>query len=134
MCILKRLHFWLGITGILVFLLTGQYMSLYHNHLQDVADGPRMLYRSAHIYILLTSIINLVIGVYMKPDQITRFILLQYVISLILFFSPLVILIGFYLEPQLTDLARPYTRTALFALFGVAIFLVIIGLMNRNKS
>ena len=56
---LNRFHFWLGITGTLLFILTGQYMDKVHNHLQKMADGPRMLYRSAHIYLLLAAVVNL---------------------------------------------------------------------------
>jgi hypothetical protein len=134
MLAIKRLHFWTGIAGILIFTLTGQYMSLYHNHLQGMADGPRMLYRSAHIYLLLSSIINLVVGVYLQPEAITRLRLLQFITSGILLLSPALILVGFFIEPQLADLSRPYTSIALFILFGAAIFLVIIGLKNRNKA
>ncbi|MGD8925205.1 MAG: hypothetical protein PVG20_00055 [Thioalkalispiraceae bacterium] len=132
MLVIKRIHFWAGIAGILIFILTGQYMSLYHNHLQGMADGPRMLYRSAHIYLLLASIINLVVGIYLQSESIIRFRLLQFITSGMLLLSPALILAGFFIEPQLTELTRPYTRIALFALFAAAIFLTVIGLKNRK--
>lgn len=61
---MKRIHFWVGVVGMLAFVCTGQYMHIFHNHLEGMADAPRMLYRSAHIYLLLSSIINLAAGVY----------------------------------------------------------------------
>ena len=61
---LKLLNFIFGFVGIILFLIQGQYMDINYNHLKGMEDGPRMLFRSAHIYFLLASIINLCIGIY----------------------------------------------------------------------
>jgi hypothetical protein len=45
------------------FLLTGQYMDRFHEHLNH-ADGPRMLYRTRHIFILMSGLLHLGIGSY----------------------------------------------------------------------
>jgi hypothetical protein len=56
---MKRVHLICGIAAVFVFLLTGQYMAIYQGHLQGMADLPRMLFRSRHIYILFTGLLNL---------------------------------------------------------------------------
>ena len=78
--ILKPIHFWVGVLGIILFLLTGLYMHIYLGHLRDVADGPRMVYRASHIYILLTAIINVVAGAYITRQRYDQGRILQLLI------------------------------------------------------
>lgn len=61
---MKRIHLIFGVFVVVAFLLTGQYMDKYHNHLVGVPDGPRLLYRTRHIFILLASLLNLGLGAY----------------------------------------------------------------------
>jgi hypothetical protein len=132
MRIYKRLHYWTGLAGIIVFLLTGQYMDIYHEHLRGVADGPRMLYRATHIYIMLASIINLVLGVYLSEPQGRMGRVLQRLVSIVVLLAPLLLLAGFFTEPNLADLQRPYSRPALFGLFAAAVLLSVTG-SRRGK-
>src|SRR5688572_17920989 len=60
----KRFHLVFGLVVLIVFLLTGQYMDRYHNHLEFMADGPRLLYRTRHIFILMSGLLHLGIGTY----------------------------------------------------------------------
>lgn|SRR5687767_3834480 len=43
---MKRFHVVFGLSVLMVFLLTGQYMDWYHQQLMYMADGPRMLCRT----------------------------------------------------------------------------------------
>src|SRR5687768_12391459 len=61
---MKRFHLIFGGVVILIFILTGQYMDKFLQHLVGMPDGPRMLYRTRHIYILLSGLLNLGIGTY----------------------------------------------------------------------
>ena len=54
---MKRFHLIFGLTVLVVFLLTGQYMDRFHYHLMYMADGPRMLYRTRHIFILMSGLV-----------------------------------------------------------------------------
>jgi len=101
--------------------------------LQGMDDGPRMLYRSAHIYFLLSSIINLILGFYLQPSSLTLNKWIQYLISIILLLAPFLILAGFFLEPVLGELNRPYVKPALFALFAAAFLLILAELKNRLR-
>ena len=129
---LPQLHFWVGFIGVLAFLATGQYMFHAHAHLEGMADGPRMLYRSAHIYLLLCAILNLVVGIYLQPATQRVPALLQYVVSAVLLLSPFVMLAGFFIEPLGNDLHRPVTRLGLYALFAIAALLMVLGIRRRK--
>ena len=61
---IKRLHLTFGVLIVIVFLLTGQYMDKYLNHMAGAPDGLRMLYRTRHIFILLAGLLNLGIAAY----------------------------------------------------------------------
>lgn len=124
---LKRIHFWVGFIGVIIFLLTGQYMHHAYNHLEGMPNDTRMLFRSAHIYFLLSSIANLVAGVYLNQFQNNKQKILQYISSIILLISPLFLLAGFFIEPHLTDLARPFSRIGLYALFVSSVIYTYLG-------
>ncbi|HXD32542.1 MAG TPA: hypothetical protein VN643_15580 [Pyrinomonadaceae bacterium] len=48
---MKRFHLIFGLLVLVIFALTGQYMHRYLNHLEGMADGLRMMYRTRHIFI-----------------------------------------------------------------------------------
>ena len=94
---MRRFHFYFGIAVVIVFLLTGQYMEYVHN--RTLPDGPRLLYRSRHIYLLFSGLINLSIGTYLtyRPAGWRRAI--QVIGSILLTIGPGLLLIGFFREP-----------------------------------
>ncbi|MEM7281115.1 MAG: hypothetical protein AAF438_05765 [Pseudomonadota bacterium] len=129
---MRRLHFWLGVSGIVAFLLTGQYMDKVYDHLEGLPNDVRMLFRSSHIYLLLVSVANLVLGLHLQrfSDSVKR--VLQYIVSAILLVTPFVLLAGFFAEPHMDDLMRPYSRTALYGLFGAGITMIIMEIFGDS--
>lgn len=127
---LRKTHLIVGMLGLLAFVLQGQYMDLALAHLVGMADAPRMLFRSSHIYLLLAALLNVVLGVYMRGD--IRFLIpeLQVVVSMVVLAAPFVLFAGFFLEPHLADLMRPYTRPALYGLFGIGVILSLVGVFG----
>lgn len=123
--ILAKVHFWIGLVGILVFVLTGQYMDYVHVELME--DRPRMFYRSAHIYLLLAFLINLFAGVYFRIDERNLIKFFQLVISVIILICPFLFLVAFFLEEQhaLEGFERPYSSLASYLLFGVGLVLCL---------
>ena len=95
---MKRLHLIMGLTVVVVFLLTGQYMEYVHN--RQLPDGMRMLYRSRHIYLLLVGLLNLVIGIYFNQWRPGWRRKLQVVGSLLVVLAPCLLLAGFFYEPN----------------------------------
>ena len=130
---LGRIHLAAGVLGLIVFVLQGQYMDIVHDHLVGMADGPRMLYRSGHIYFLLMSVINIIVGVYYSSDAKVLPPPLQWLASAVMLLAPLALLAGFFLEPALQDLARPFTRPAVYVLFGTGIVLAIAKVFRTGR-
>ena len=128
---LKLLNFTFGVVGMILFLIQGQYMDINYDYLKGMEDGPRMLFRSAHIYFLLASIINLCIGVYWEVRN-DKLIFIKNIISLIAIISPIFLLFGFFYEPFMEALSRPYSTMGLYALFGLGILLLIIKLIESK--
>jgi hypothetical protein len=91
-----------------------------HSHLENMADGPRMLFRSAHIYLLFASLLNLLLATYGKPtpnptNQAQTSTRLQLCGSVLILLSPLLIGFSFFYESQQPNLVRPYARYGIYA-------------------
>ncbi len=111
---LRRIHLVIGIAVAGVFLLTGQYMDRYQDHLRGMADGPRMLYRSRHGYILMASLLNLGLGVYLKRWSGRGRSRLQLAGSAIIILATCLILVAFVYEPPAGDVQRtPFSLSGL---------------------
>lgn len=113
---MRRFHFYFGIAIVIVFLLTGQYMEYVNN--RTLPDGPRLLYRSRHIYLLFSGLINLSIGAYLtyRPAGWRRAI--QLIGSILLTIGPGLLLISFFREPAR---GPEQTIVAAFGVFGTTL-------------
>jgi hypothetical protein len=111
---MRRLHLAMGVLALVGFVLSGQYMDRVHAHLVGMPDGPRLLYRSAHIYLLFAALLNLLLGAYLRlaPQRGAR--LLQQVASLTLLALPALFAVAFFREPALEGLERPWARPAIY--------------------
>jgi hypothetical protein len=117
--VMSRMHLAIGLTGLLIFLGTGQYMDINLAHLRGMADGPRALYRSGHIYILLCSLMHFLLGAYVTPRDSTLGRAAQYLASTALTTALALFVYGFWVETPLAQIERPMTRAAIeLALVG----------------
>lgn len=121
---MRWLHLAVGVAGIAGFLLTGQYMDRVHDHLRGMEDARRLLFRSTHIYLLFCSLVNLALGLYSRPGVGWRH-WVRSVGSLLVLAAPFIQAIGFFTEPWLSGLARPYTGPAIYACYGGMLLHVI---------
>lgn len=122
---IRRTHLIVGLAGVAAFLGTGLYMDRVHGHLHGYDDTVRMLYRSTHIYLLLSASINVMTGLYLRPAESTSRRLLQGLGSVALLVGPPLFLAAFCVEPYLSDLARPWSRIAIYlTLAGVVLHLL----------
>jgi hypothetical protein len=92
---MQKLHLIVGGFGFILFLYSGAYMYFELNQLVDMEDGKRMFYRSSHIYILLTSFFNIMIGLSYKQEIDKSKKLLQTIASIIFLTTPFILLGGF---------------------------------------
>ena len=128
---MKKAHLIFGVLIVVGFLLTGQYMDKYYNHLDGMADGPRLLYRTRHIFILLAGLLNLGIGAYftyrIQPWRRT----LQLLGSLLIFVASFLFLIAFFYEPNLSDLHTPLSHWGTYTIAAGAVFHVVSGMRQK---
>ena len=128
---MKKAHLIFGVLIVVGFLLTGQYMDKFYNHLDGMPDGPRLLYRTRHIFILLSGLLNLGIGAYftrrIQPWRRT----LQLLGSLLIFTASLLFLIAFFYEPNLPDLHTPLSHWGTYTIATGAVLHVVSGVRQR---
>ncbi len=124
---MKRFHLIFGLVVLVVFLLTGQYMDRFHEHLQHTPDGPRMLYRTRHIFIQMSALLHLANGSYFSYRVQTWQRALQYLGSALITIAPVLITIGFFYEPHLQGLYAPLSKRGIIMLAVGALLHVVSG-------
>jgi hypothetical protein len=83
-------------------------------------DAPRLLFRSAHIYLLFAALVNLLLGTYLRPAAARWARALQLAGSAALLATPAMFGAAFFVEPWLDGLLRPWARPAIYlSLAGV---------------
>jgi hypothetical protein len=121
---MRWLHLAVGVAGVIGFLGTGQYMDRVYEHLRGMDDARRLLFRSTHLYLLFGSLVNLALGLYVKPAGGWRR-WVRPVGSALVLATPALAAAAFFTEPWLPELERPYTRPAAYGcLAGMLIHLV----------
>ena len=93
-------------------------MDKFHEHLHGMSDGPRMLYRSRHIYILLAAMLHFGIGAYFHDQLDTVRRALQLIGSFLITSASVLFIYAFFQEPTFTNLYAPYSRKGIFMLVG----------------
>lgn len=131
---MKKVHLIFGVAVVITFLLTGQYMDKHFNHLRGMADAPRLLYRTRHIFILLSGLLNLGIGAYFTYRIGTWQRAIQLLGSILIFTASILFVIGFFYEPNLSNLRTPLSHYGAYAIAAGAVLHVISGVNARAKD
>src|SRR6476469_10584836 len=115
---MKKFHSIFGLVVVIIFLLTGQYMDKYLQHLHGMPDGPRLLYRTRHIFILLAGLLHIGIGTYFTlPANQTRRVM-QLLGSLLIVLATVLFVVAFFYEPKLTNLKTPLSHWGMYSIFA----------------
>jgi len=122
---MKKVHLIFGFAVVIVFLLTGQYMDKHFHHLVGMPDAPRLLYRTRHIFILLSGLLNIGIGAYFTYRKETWQRAIQLLGSLFIFTASVLFLIGFFYEPNRGDLRTPLSHYGAYAIAAGVLLHVI---------
>jgi hypothetical protein len=131
---MRRFHLWFGAAVVVAFLLTGQYMDRFHGHLEGLADGPRMLYRSRHIYILLAGLLHLGLGAYLARRRRGWARGAQLAGTALVAAATCLLVVAFFCEPPDGDLENvPYSRLGLYLIAGGTLAHVVSG-VRRGKD
>ena len=107
-------------------------MDKFYNHMVGVPDGPRLLYRTRHIFILLSGLVNLGFGAYFsyRIERWRRAI--QLLGSFFIFAAPVLYLCAFFYEPKLTNLYTPLSHWGTYLIFAGAILQVVSGVGQKS--
>lgn len=128
---MKKAHLIFGVLIVIAFLLTGQYMDKVYNHLDGMADGPRLLYRTRHIFILLAGLLNLGIGAYFTYRIPPWARTMQLLGSLFIFAASILFLIAFFYEPTLGNLHTPLSHWGTYTIATGAVLHALSGTSQK---
>jgi hypothetical protein len=121
---LRRIHWLIGGVALLLFVLTGAYMRWVHDPPVEELDATtRAVYRSRHIFILLTAIANLARAAGVSLDKFPAG-LATLAASAILAVAPLVLTAAFFIEPPLGVDGRSVSTPMLYSMFLAALILL----------
>jgi len=115
---MKRLHQAVGVMGLIIFLLTGQYLRRRYPNIDEMADSVRMLLRSRHLYIMLAGALNLGIGLYFTPRPPGWRKAVHLIGSVLILIAPVLLITAFFTEPQFGIRQTPWSHYGLYAIFG----------------
>jgi hypothetical protein len=127
---MRRFHVIFGVLVVIAFLLTGQYMDKFYNHLAGMADGPRLLYRTRHIFILLSGLLHLGFGTYFVYRRERWRRIAQLLGSLMITASSILFIVAFFQEPKLADLYTPLSHKGMY-LIAVGTLLHLFSAANE---
>jgi hypothetical protein len=128
---LGTLHRWLGLATIALFLVTGALMRSHHVHLLPVDSALRMLFRSRHIYLLFSGLINVSVGLRFVLPSSGRGSRAALAGSVLTLTSPVLFAVAFFLEPMHSGRLSPVSRFGVFAAF-LGVLLYSLGTWRRQ--
>lgn len=121
---MARAHLIFGIIVFVVFLITGQFMDGSFPDKEAVSPEFRLLMRSRHIYILLSSFAHIFLGLYMQiaPEKWRKY--LQIFGSALLTLGTVLLIYAFFYETYMTKYFSEVSRFGLYTtLAGTAFHL-----------
>lgn len=131
---MRKLHLIVGLAGVAVFLGTGVYMRTHFPALYGSNEALRYMYRANHVYLLLASLVNVALGVYLSSGAGWRASLGK-AGSVLALLSPALLCYAFFAEVPQASPARIVTALGVFAtLLGVGAQLPNAGRATGRKS
>jgi magnesium-transporting ATPase (P-type) len=127
-------HLIFGVLLFVVFAVTGKFMRVDFPDKDVIPQDLRLLMRSRHIYILLSSLIHICLGVYvqMRPHFWQKS--LQIFASALLFAGSVLFVWAFVYETYTTKMFSEVSRFALYATLGGTVFHLLGGFRLKSKT
>lgn len=119
-------HFAIGSIFLVLFLLTGAYMLFNFPELYGAREEVRMMFRSTHIYILMSALMNFMAGNYIVSLNKRNFSKIRALASALILISPILFLCAFFYEPPDYLIDRPISFWGVVSLLvGVLIHTIL---------
>ena len=118
-------HLIFGIVLFIAFAVTGKFMRVDFPDKDAIPQDLRILMRSRHIYILFSSFIHLILGVYLRVESDARIRSLQHAGSFILLVSSGLLLWAWWVETYQLQHFSDVSRQGIYAsLAGVSLHFI----------
>jgi hypothetical protein len=126
---MRKFHLIFGLLLFVVFVTTGRFMLLDFPDKENIPQDLRILMRSRHIYILFSSFIHILLGIYFQVFAINFRKYLQIFGSVFLTIASCVLIYGFIYETYQTQHFSDISRFGIYFSLGgiIAHFLANIG-------
>ena len=122
---MKKLHLIIGVSTLIAFILTGQYLRRAYPNMAGVDDGLRLLLRSRHLYIMLAGAVNAALGLYLTQQAHGWRLIAQRLGSALLLVAPVLLIVAFFTEAPRGDMNAKLAPFGLYAVFGgIALHLI----------
>ena len=122
-------HLIFGIILFVVFLITGRFMRMDFPDKDIIPQELRLLMRSRHIYILFSSLIHILLGLYLQMHENVWRKYLQIFGSALLFSASALLVWAFVFETYTAKHFSDISRYGLYASLAGTIF----HLLSRNR-
>ncbi len=123
----SRAHWLIGLLTLLVFPLTGAYM-LHMALVPDLDTVPRLIFRSRHLFLLLTAVANLALS-NSKPGRLA-----QRVAAILIMVSPFLLIGAFFIDPRNGLHSSPVFHFSMYGLFAAGVLLAIANRPRRERA
>jgi hypothetical protein len=115
----RRIHFIVGLLGVIAFVITGQVMARHVPDIHALSAEVQLMYVSRHIYLLGAALVNLVLGLYLRLNASGWRRVLQQIGSLLILLSVISLILAFITEPTPGIAGRSWRSfSGLIALFA----------------
>lgn len=131
---MKRLHLIFGILTVIFFVLTGQYMQRYLGRLEGMEIGMRLLYRTRHIFILMSGLLNIGIGAYYVPRVGGWQRWFQRIGSTLLVAATGFFTAGFFIEPPIRDFHTPWSHWGAYSVLAGTLFHLFAAIPPKSDA
>jgi hypothetical protein len=127
-------HLVIGLLLFWIFTVTGQYMRADFPDKGEIDQAFRILMRSRHIYLLLSSLVHIVLGIYLVLRPSTAQRVFQFLGSALLVISSSLLLRAFEVETYQTQHYTDISRWGLYTALAGVIAHLIGGLKLPSKT
>jgi hypothetical protein len=119
---MRRFHLILGLVVFIVFAVTGRFMRIDFPDKEIIPQELRILMRSRHIYIVFSSLMHLLLGLYVVPARKKLPRSIQYAGSAVLTASSFLLISGFVVETYRYATFSDISRFGIYAALAGTIF------------
>jgi hypothetical protein len=125
----NRVHLMIGLLTLAAFIASGVYLRLHVTELAEGSPAVRIAFRSNHIYLLMSGLINLVLGLYAGPFERRRPV--RMLASVLILAAPVLLTAAFVREPAGGNFDRPLTR---FGVISLVVGVVVHAITEKKPK